>query len=184
MEFNEVIQNRRSIRHFTLQEVEQDKVDQLIDCARLCQSAKNRQPWSFMILKGQEKNKVADMMMESSNKESKEIFGYVNTVKYSAEIIKRAPLLIAVFQVYEEEWFASDLLSTGAAIEHICLECVNLGLGSVWIGDIWFNERAISKYLGCDHLHLISAVAIGYPAETPKPRPRKSREEILLSKKL
>lgn len=183
MEFNEVIQNRRSIRHFTLQEVEQDKVDQLIDCARLCQSSKNRQPWSFMILKGQEKDKVADIMVEPFNEESSEMFGYANTVQYSADTIKRAPLLIAVFQVCEKEWFAPDLISMGAAIEHICLECVNLGLGSVWIGDICFNERAVSKYLGYEHLHLVSAVAIGYPAEAPKPRPRKSREEILITKK-
>lgn len=183
MEFNEVIQNRRSIRQFMPQEVEQDKVDQLIESARLCQSAKNRQPWRFMILKGQEKDKVADMMVDPFSADNKEMFGYINTVQYSADTIKKAPLLIAVFQVCEEEWFASDLLSVGAAIEHICLECVNLGLGSVWIGDICFNEREISKYLKHEHLHLVSAIAIGYPAESPKLRPRKSRDEILIHKK-
>lgn len=183
MEFNEVIQSRRSIRHFTSQEVESDKIDQLIDCARLCQSAKNRQPWYFMILKGQEKDKTADIMMEPFSEETKEMMGYINTVKYSADTIKRAPILIVIFQENEEEWLAPDLLSVGAAIEHICLECVNLGLGSVWIGDICFNERAVSKYLGHEHFHVVSAIAIGYPAESPKQRPRKTREEILIHKK-
>lgn len=54
MEFEKVVEERRSIRIFRPQRVEKDKIYKLIEMARLCQSAKNRQPWKFMIesLKG------------------------------------------------------------------------------------------------------------------------------------
>ena len=50
MEFDQVIKNRRSIRKFHQQAVETEKITAILDCARLCQSAKNRQPWRFMVL--------------------------------------------------------------------------------------------------------------------------------------
>ena len=49
MEFEKIIKNRRSIRKFNNKEVEDEKIMSLLECARLCQSAKNKQPWLFMI---------------------------------------------------------------------------------------------------------------------------------------
>lgn len=180
MEFDQVIKNRRSIRKFQQREVETDKITALIECARLCQSAKNRQPWRFMVLTGDKKNRVADIMLNLFEKKDIELPGYMNSSKNSANIIKNAPVLILVFIPKDEAWIQSDLLSVGAAIEHICLKAVDEGLGSVWIADTVYTRNEICEELGrCDDL-LVSGIAVGYPDEDPLPRARKALEEIIL----
>ena len=181
MEFEKVIKERKSIRKFTNQQIEDEKLKSIIECARLCQSAKNRQPWSFMILKDESKNKIVDIMLNLFEKNDIDIPGYMNSSKSSANVIKNAPILILVFRENDEDWLTGDLLSIGAAIEHICLEAVNLGLGSLWIRDTVYTEKEICESVGYKDLQLVSAVAIGYPAESPSQRPRKSTSEILIS---
>lgn len=182
MEFEKVVENRRSIRKYLPKEVEQEKIDKLIEMARLCQSAKNRQPWRFMILCAEDKNMVADIMLELFERNDIELPGFVNSSKSSANIIKAAPVLILVFKDKDEDWDVGDTLSIGAAIEHICLEAVNLGLGSVWLRDTEYTKTEICTALGYPELDLISAVCIGYPNEDPAPRTRKGINEIVLLK--
>ncbi len=183
MEFEKVVEDRRSIRAYLSKPVEEDKIDKLLEMARLCQSAKNRQPWKFLILKGKEKNQVAEIMLELFEKNDRELPGYANSSKWSAKIIENAPLLFLVFREKDENWLIGDLLSIGAAMEHICLEAVNLGLGTVWIRDTAYTEKEIKEAVGYSELQLVSAIAAGYPDETPDPRPRKQINEILLNKK-
>lgn len=182
MEFESVIRNRRSIRKFKPNQIETVVIEQLIECARLCQSAKNRQPWKFMVLKDDSKNNIADIMLGYFDQ--KKSNSYNNSSRSSANIIKQAPVLFLIFQDFDENWQIGDLLSIGAAIEHICLEAVNLGLGSVWIRDTVYTEDLIAQSVGYPELKLVSAIAIGIPAETPNARPRKSTTEIMLEKRL
>lgn len=182
MEFESVIKNRRSIRKFKSEDIETAKIEQLIESARLCQSAKNRQPWKIMVLKNEEKNNIANIMLGYFDQ--KNIDTYNNRSRSSANIIKQAPLLFLIFQEFDENWLTGDLLSIGAAIEHICLEAVNLGLGSVWIRDTVYTEDKIAQAVGYPELQLVSAIAIGIPNEFPNARPRKSTSEIMLEKKI
>ena len=63
MDFEQLIISRRSIRKFICGKELKDKIIyKLLDSARLCQSAKNRQPWLFMILKNEDKNHIASIM--------------------------------------------------------------------------------------------------------------------------
>lgn len=64
MELNKVIKSRRSIRKYKNIEISNDIIEDLIESARLAPSAKNRQPWEFMIVKGKVKNQIADIMLE------------------------------------------------------------------------------------------------------------------------
>lgn len=180
MEFDHVIENRRSIRKFQPQKVEQSKINRLLEAARLCQSAKNRQPWKFQVLTDSRKDEIADIMLSLFERNNVELPGYVNSSKYSAEIIKNADVLLLVFREKDDDWNIGDLLSIGAAIEHVCLEAVNLDLGSVWIRDTAYTENEICRHTGHEDLQLVSAIAVGYPAESPLPRPRKTLDEIVL----
>jgi nitroreductase len=64
-----------------------------------------------------------------------------------------------------------------AAIQNMLLKATAMGLGSLWICDIYYASEALTK-----HLHktwkLVAAVALGWPAETPKPKPRKPLDEV------
>ncbi|MEL7610536.1 MAG: nitroreductase family protein [Bacillota bacterium] len=187
MDFEKVVNDRRSVRRFENRMVEEEKINKLIEAARLCQSAKNRQPWKFMVLQGNEKDKIAEIMLALFERKNIDLPGYVNSSKSSADAIKKAPLLILVFKEKDKDkddnWTTGDLLSIGAAIEHICLEAVNLNLGSVWIRDTVYTEQEICDYAGYSKLQLVSGIAVGYPAEEPAARPRKKAEEIILQKR-
>lgn len=175
MELRKTIENRRSIRRYKSLDVPDELINDLVECARLAPSAKNRQPWKFLILKNDMKNKIADIMLEKQ-KSSKNC---ISNVKLTAQIIKEAPVLILVLKHYDDNWIIGDSLSIGAAIEHICLRAVDLELGSLWIRDVVFAKKEIAKLVGYENMELISAISIGYPDENPRKRPRKKLNEIL-----
>lgn len=183
MELNDAIKNRRSIRKYKNIDIPNDIIEDLIDSARLAPSAKNRQPWEFMIIKGRVKNKIADIMIKQLKKSKvsleRKSYNANSSVKATAYIMKEAPILILVFKPNEDNWIIGDSLSIGAAIEHICLRATDLELGSLWIRDIVYTQKEIAKLVGKDDMELISAISIGYADENPKHRPRKKLNEIL-----
>ena len=183
MELKRVIKNRRSIRKYKCEEVPNELIEDLIECARLAPSAKNRQPWEFLIVKNNTKNEIADIMLEKEKGRNisleKKLLNANSSVKATAKIIKEAPILILVFKQYNENWTTGDTLSIGGAIEHICLRATDLGLGSLWIRDTVYSQKEIAKLVDYENMELISAIAVGYPDEEPKQRPRKKLDEIL-----
>lgn len=58
----ESIENRRSIRLFKSDDISKEIIEDILNCGRLAPSAKNRQPWYFVVTKGKIKDKIADMM--------------------------------------------------------------------------------------------------------------------------
>ena len=154
MELNEVIDKRRSIRKYINKEISKEVVECLIDNARLAPSAKNRQPWNFVVVQDTIKNKIAD-------------------------IIKEASVLILILKEYDQDWIIGDCLSIGAAIEHICLTATDLGLGSLWIADTVYVQKDIAKLVGHENMQVISAISIGYSDQKPNRRPRKELKNIM-----
>ena len=183
MELIETINNRRSIRKYKDIDISKDVIEDLINSARLAPSAKNRQPWKFMIVKGTIKNKIADIMLEQLKKSEvsleRKLYNSNSSVKATAYIIKEAPILILVFKPKEDNWIIGDSLSIGAAIENICLRATDLGLGSLWIRDIAYTQKQIAELVNKKNMELISAISIGLSNENPRQRPRKKMNEIL-----
>ena len=183
MELNIVIKNRRSIRKYKNRDIPNEVIEDLINFARLAPSAKNRQPWKFMIVKDNVKNEIANIMLEKEKKSKvsleRRIYNANSSVKATANIMKQAPILILVFKPKEDNWIIGDSLSIGAAIEHICLRAIDLGLGSLWIRDIVYTQKEIANLVGKSDMELISAISIGYPDESPKQRTRKRLNEVL-----
>ena len=179
MELKETIENRRSIRKFKNTTISKEIIEDLINCARLAPSAKNRQPWKFLILEDEIKNQVADIMIEEENSKLNSERKINSSVLVTAKTIKEAPILILVLTESDEYWTIGDSLSIGAAIEHICLRATDLELGSLWIRDIVYTKKEIAKLVNYENMDIISAISIGYSDECPKQRPRKQLTEIL-----
>lgn len=182
MEFEQVVKNRRSIRKYIPnKEVSEEDLHKILDCARLCQSAKNRQPWLFKISTKEEKDKIVKLMIDWHLKNRKTM-RKDNSCKYTAECIIDAPVLINVFKINHDYFNLSDNLSIGAAIEHMCLEATNLGLGALWIRDTFCVEEELINMVNRPDLDLalISSIIIGYPDEHPRQRPRKKLSDILI----
>ena len=183
MELNIVIKKRRSIRKYKNTEISKEIIEDLINCARLAPSAKNRQPWKFVIVTDTIKKQIADIMLEKEKKSKvsleRKIYNANSSVKATAKIIKEAPILILVLKEYEDNWIIGDSLSIGGAIEHICLRATDLGLGSLWIRDIVYTQKDIAKLICHENMEVISAISIGYPNENPSQRSRKKLNEVL-----
>ncbi|MDI3543275.1 MAG: hypothetical protein PWP57_880 [Candidatus Atribacteria bacterium] len=159
METLEVIKKRRSVRQFKDLPVEKEKIEQIIDCARLAPSANNFQPWEFIV--------VTDHIKR------KEI---ANTTDYG-RFIAHSPVCIAVF--CRNTYF---YLEDGcAATENILIAARALGLGSCWIaGDKTPYASQVAKILGVPDSHrLVSLIALGYPEVEPSPPRKRILEEVL-----
>ncbi len=179
MELKEVIDKRKSIRKYIKKDVSKEALEYLIKNAILAPSAKNRQPWKFVIVKGKIKNKIADMMIKKEKELLLTMDRKNSSVMNTAKIIKEAPILILVLKEYDKNWMISDCLSIGAAIEHICLSATDLGLGSLWVADTVYVQKDIAKLIGHENMQVISAISIGYSNQEPNRRPRKELKEIL-----
>lgn len=183
METKKAIEERRSIRAFKEEDISKEVVEDILNCGRLAPSSKNRQPWYFVVLKDNIKNKVADLMIEyTKNKdESRERkkLNYPSSVNPTAKVIKQAPILVLIFREKDDNWLIGDNLSIGACVENMCLRATDLGLGSLWIRDIVYVSEDVAKMLGHEDLELNCAVSLGVANQNPKQRPRKELKDIV-----
>lgn len=159
------IENRRSIRNYKNDNIDKKIIFDILNAGIKAPSAKNNQPWRFLIVNSDIKNKISDKMIE--------IYGPNKT----AEVIKTVPYLILVYNK-DNEYF--NHLSIGAAIENILLEAENIGLGTLWIGYIKKIEDYVKELVNIDY-ELVSAIAIGVKNENPLERPRLTLDEVLLN---
>ena len=183
METKKVIEERRSIRSFKKDDISKEIVEDILNCGRLAPSAKNRQPWYFVILKEDMKNKVADLMIEyiknTNGREENKRLNAPSSVRPTANVIKQAPILVLIFKPKDENWVVGDNLSIGACVQNICLRATDFGLGSLWIRDIVYISEKVAEMLGHGDLELNCAVSLGIPNQNPKQRPRKKLKDIL-----
>ncbi|MFZ4400645.1 MAG: nitroreductase family protein [Bacteroidales bacterium] len=160
--FQELIVNRRSIRKYKTEAVSQEQIDKLLQAAMYAPSARNEQPWHFIV--------VTDRNM-------------LNKIMQShpyANMLKDAPLAVVVcaddtIEKTEGYW----VQDCSAATQNILLAAKAMDLGSVWLGVYPREERilAISNLFNLpDNIHPLSIIAIGYPDEQ-KPVPLRYLEE-------
>lgn len=167
MDILQVIRDRRSIRKYKDIPVEQEKIEQILDAARLAPSWKNMQCWRFLVLTDASKRAQVLSAFSDDNPGKK--------------AIASAPVVIVVCADPTEsgvengiEYFVAD---TAIAFEHLCLAAHAVGLGSCWMG--WYDEAPVKSALGIpDEIRVIGITPLGYPDQEPKPRPRKQLSEI------
>ncbi len=156
MELKSCILARTSSRSFETKNIPQETLIEILDSARYAPSPKNRQPWRFLILHGDGKRAIVENYQ--SEKSRSHEFEYLMSGEYYSEnnsfdIIDQAPILILVFNaypskktlpVYNLDFDMMNTQSIGAAVEHIMLRATDLGVSSLWLGDILSAEKFIS----------------------------------------
>jgi len=92
--------------------------------------------------------------------------------------MEEAPVLILVWDSNEvKQLEESSLQSVAAAIQNMLLKAYGIGLGSLWIRDIYYAAEALTKHLR-KTWKLVAAVTLGWPAEAPQPKPKKLLDEV------
>ncbi len=155
----EAIKNRRSIRAFGGQPVPHNLVEELIDCARLAPSARNVQPWEFIVVT--EKKVLLDLASLAEN----------------GNFIKDSALCIAVF-CKDTKYYLEDGC---AATENILIAAVDLGLSGCWVaGDKKPYCDKVKELLGAPlDFKLISLIPLGYSNAKPALPPKKPLQALL-----
>lgn len=190
----EAIYTRRSIRKYTREPVPHDIIQQIIDAGRAAPSAKNRQPWKYLVYGGKAKEQLLAVMKEGIEKEKINpglplSADGIPDAKNTLRIMENAPIVIMILnmngrspfvQLNADERFGemNDLLSIGASVENMLLKAEELDIGTLWIGNTCFAYRELMAYIGLD-AELVGAVALGRKAEMPLMRPRKRLEDIV-----
>lgn len=163
MEFLDLAKKRCSIRSYEDRAIEKDKLDKILEAARIAPTAANRQPVRIIVVD------EADRM-----KRLKQVVSVYD-----------APLVLVICADREKAWHRpADGKSTSdidAAIvtDHMMMEATSLGLGSVWI--CWFDPTMLADELSLPaSLEPVNVLAIGYASEPAKPIDRYATERIAL----
>ncbi len=172
MELYKAIAERRSIRRYKLDPVGEEQLLRVLDAARQAPSWKNLQCWRFIVIRSEE-GKAG-------------ILGAFNDSNPGKKAIMPAPVLIILCAdpqasgVIDEK--AYYLVDAGIAMEHLILAAWAEGLGTCWMGE--FDEKTIKTAMDIpDNWKVVGLTPLGYPDQDPKPRPRKSLEEICFREK-
>ncbi|MEM0027329.1 MAG: nitroreductase family protein [Ignisphaera sp.] len=150
---------RRSIRRFKKDPVPLDVVKRILDVARYAPSAGNRQPWIFIVV---------------SDSEIKSKLAKIHRWTYPLE---EAPMgiVVACNRDVSPDSYHVDCAN---ATMYIMLAAHAYGLGTVWLQTLR-NVEDIQKILNLPANYIpVSMLAVGYPAESPSPKPRKDLKEI------
>ncbi|AJA46645.1 nitroreductase [Clostridium pasteurianum DSM 525 = ATCC 6013] len=177
------INERRSIRSFKSNLIPAESIEKLLEIATKSPSAKNRQPWRFVVLQGNKKDKLVEIMTNTA-KDHREKGLEIGSLELSTNSINESSTIILVFNAFsntEKDYNRHKLLvdtqSIGAAIENMILGAEDMGLATLWICDIFYSDKDICDWLDKKE-ELVAAVAIGYGNQHPHKRPRKDWREI------
>ncbi len=161
----DLIMRRRSIRKYTDQAVEPEKIECLLKAAMAAPTAMNMQPWEFIVIQD-------EAILKDIRKAL--VFGKINA---PLAIVVCGNLSVFKRQLTERFW----VQDCSAATQNILLAAVDMDLGSVWCGVHPINsfERQLSQILGLPgHVHPLNVIFIGYPAEVKEARTQYQTDRI------
>ncbi len=164
MGFLELVEKRYSVRAYKSDLVEERKLQQVLEAARLAPTAANRQPFQIIVINI--KGKKADLGR---------IYGRTWFVK--------APIVICICSVPSESWVRQDGkiycdIDSAIVMDHLVLAATELGLGTCWIAA--FDPVAAREVLGLpDGVEPIAFTPLGYPDDQPREKKRKSINELV-----
>lgn len=199
-DFMHIILTRRSIRKYKDVDIPDGVLLKVLEAGRWAPSGEDAQPWRFIIVKDKAKRELlgkwgaagsgrrfkSEYMTRAifqripipDEEKRKRVYKKLITGEVSA-FMKDAPVLIVVVG-RRDVWDAPYDVS--AAIENMLLAAHALGLGACWLVapviDVR-DEKKVKELLKIPHEYTVDAIiALGYPDEQPKPRPRLPLEEI------
>ena len=164
MDFSSLIETRYSVRSYKPAPIEDHKLQQVLEAARLAPTAANKQAIQFVVVH-----------TEGREEELKRI--------YNRDWFVQAPVVVCACGIPAENWVRKDGknyndVDVGIAMDHLILAAANAGLGTCWIGA--FDAEATREVLALpDGVEPIVFTPLGYPADEPKPKKRKELSELV-----
>jgi nitroreductase len=163
----DAIRKRYSCRAYQDRPVEREKLEQILEAARLAPSAKNLQDWRFVVVTDREtKRKLA----QAANNQT---------------FLQGAGAIIVACTVSDEVMRCGQAvgpIDVAIALEHIALQAAESGLATCWIGSFYLEK--VRPIVGIpENVAIIELMAVGYPADSPKVPNRHSIEKVVCYEK-
>jgi len=170
MELEEAIRKRRSVRRYLDKDVEDEKIQRILDAARWAPSAGNLQSVEYIVVKDK----------ETKNKLSETSYGQAQS--------RDAPVNIVVCVNFRKISHYGErgvelysIQESGACIQNLMLTAHSLGLGTCWIGA--FDEVKAKEILRVpDHVRVVGIITLGYPDESPRSSRRNLKDIVFKDK--
>jgi nitroreductase len=164
MEFLDVSRQRYSVRTYRPDPVEDSKLQQVLEAARLAPTAANRQPFQLIVIRTAGRHAELGRL-------------------YHREWFSQAPIVIGICSLPGTAWVRRDGKNYGdvdaaIAMDHLILAATSLGLGTCWVAA--FDPVAARELLHLpDGVEPIAFTPLGYPGDQSKPKQRKSLPELV-----
>lgn len=200
----EAIKNRRSIRKYKSDEVPDEVILQLLECARLAPSGHNSQPWRFVVLKDSGIKKELSRYaygLQFVELAPCVIVCCVDLGVHSTKTIRRRLKELLVAGVLDDvgevtydplaneddsdhvrswSFLENCRFNSAIATQNIVLAAMAFGLGTCWVH--MFEPEKVHEQLKLpDNIAVVSLLALGYPDQDPPPRPRLPLESLILT---
>ena len=168
MDLYEVILNRRSIRKYKKEKIDDELIDKIIEAGVWAPSAGNLQSWEVIIVKDP---KIKDQLAVAC---------------YIREFIAEAPVVLVMCAHKQKSSTTYDergqelycIQDAACAAQNMLLMIHNLGLGACWNGA--FDEDSVSSWLKIpDGVRPVAIITVGYPDEKPIAPPREEIEDFI-----
>jgi len=157
------IRKRYSCRSYAGRPVEREKLECILNAARLAPSAKNLQDWRFVVVTdGQKRRRLA----EAANNQM---------------FVAQAPAVIVACSNSDYVMRCGQAvgpIDVAIALEHVALEAAELGLGTCWIGS-FYPEKVREVLEIPPEIAVIELMTVGYPADQPRQAKRLPLERIV-----
>ncbi len=164
MEYQELIKKRYSVRAYKPDPIEEDKLQKVLDAARLAPTAANRQPFQILVIHTEGKQEALKKI-------------------YRKDWFVQAPLLICAVGIPGKSWVREDMrryldVDVAIVMDHLILAATDLGLGTCWIAA--FNAKAAREILELpDEVEPLIFSPLGYPADELGKKERKPLSELI-----
>lgn len=164
MDFFELARRRYSVRSYKSAPVEDEKLDRILEAARLAPTAANRQPFQLIV---------------------------VHTANLQAELLRiynkswfvEPPLVICGCGIPAKNWVRKDGknyndVDVAIVMDHLIMAAAAAGLGTCWIAA--FDPTAAKEVLGLpEGVEPVAFTPLGYAADRPPRKKRKPLSELV-----
>ncbi len=178
----ETINKRHSVRNFTDVEVSESDLQTILNAANMAPSAHNQQSWRFIVIKGEKKRELVELVNSKATEFPK---SSSVLLRMASRSIASAPTVVAVantgdliehgtklFQIDRNRAFdffrTMEIQSSAAAVQNLLLAATSLGLATVWLGILFLIKDDVLTLLGEPKGEFMAVIPIGYAAKESK----------------
>lgn len=166
MDVEEAVLRRRAVRSYEDRDVSKEKLERVLNAARMAPSARNEQDWKFVVVRDGD---VKEKVYRAAGRQS---------------FIREAPVVIAGVSTNPDYVMSCEvpagIVDLSIALDHITLKATEEGLGTCWVGA--FDQEKAKEALDVpEENKIVALMPLGYPKGglKKKDKDRKSLEEVV-----